>query len=109
MRVAVKVKPAFIIESDTIDNKSVPVPMTDRIAHPGRFRILGMRSAVGPDLPKSMLAFKEHKHPVGSLHDLVRLREKEDAGDPRGIALKNRIISARLSLRPIARLRRVVA
>src|SRR6266540_3576716 len=59
VRRAAAVPPPLVVEPDRIDHQGVLLPVADRLAEPGRRRILGVLPAVHEDLPVIPEAFPQ--------------------------------------------------
>ena len=56
-------QPALVIQSHRVEHERVLVPVTDRVPHPGRVRIRGMRAAVEERLPIVRVLLEQvHEH-----------------------------------------------
>src|SRR4051812_46731048 len=82
MRQALAVEPGFIIEADRINDKRVAVPFCNGIAHPQRFEILRMASAVKKELAITMdVPFVKNDDERECLNEFLgKRRNPRDAG-----------------------------
>src|SRR3984893_273163 len=108
MRVAKRIEPALVIQSDCVDDKIIALPPANGIAHPSGFEVLGVTPSVGPDLAPHALVLEEHKNAVRSLHDLKRLGPDQNSRDTGRIAVQDGIVRLDGCLRAVAGLRDIV-
>src|SRR2546427_536625 len=81
MRVAAKIEPELVIESDRVDHQRVAFPSPDRMSIPRRVRILWMLPAIHEDLAVAVnVALEQEEDVRRSLNDPPRIgRDSRDS------------------------------
>ena len=63
MRMAVEIKPEFVVITDRVYDDSISLPMANRVSVPGGIRIFRMRSPIHEDLPVAVnVSFKHDEN-----------------------------------------------
>src|SRR5262245_2565937 len=68
-------KPGLVIESYTIDNQGIPIPVANRVSHPCRIRIVGMGATVQIHLAIVGLLNEQLHQNARVLNDSVKKRK----------------------------------
>ena len=82
VRNSLAVQPGLVIETDRVHNKSVAVPLCNRVSHPQRIKIFGVPATVQKELPIAMhISFIENDDERGRLNKFLRKwRNTRDTG-----------------------------
>src|SRR5438552_4805563 len=75
VRVAAEIEPELVIEPDGVDDERLTLVVADRVAVPGRIRIVGVLPAVDEDLPVAVnVAFEQDEDVRRRLQNAQRVR-----------------------------------
>ena len=76
--VAGKIQPGFIVVSRCFHHQRVAFPVSDRVTHEGRVRILRQNTAIGKDLPVNRRVLIQNHHHARRLDQLPGCRKRAD-------------------------------
>src|ERR1700733_8842218 len=81
MRMADAIEPGFFVEANRVDDKSIPIPMTDRIAHIRQTDVIAIRmlARIDKNVAYSVVILIKDKDLFRSLYDLQRKRLQIDS------------------------------
>src|ERR1700733_9415835 len=81
MRMADAIEPGFFVEANRVDDKSIPIPMTDRIAHIRQTDVIAIRmlAPIDKDVADGVVILIKDKDLFRSLYDLQWKRLQVDS------------------------------
>src|ERR1700688_5271242 len=86
VRMAIIVEPGLVVKTHRVHDERIPLPLANRVSHPGGIQILGMLSPIGVDIAHIMVILEEHQYSAGDIRNLHRLASNEI--DPRNARWK---------------------
>src|SRR5579864_1664538 len=105
MRMPDLVEPGLVVETNRIDDQSVSLPLSNRVAHPAGIQILGMPPPIGPDLADEVAELVDDKHAAGYHENFHGKIEKINSRHAGRVALQGSVVRlARVAAR-VGRLR----